>query len=185
VYLTLHGQCCICYEIVFTSRGRSPHDILRSPHPSCADMTQLHGRCYSLYLLRLTVLKYARSWGKHSGFTSPSQRFQMFQETYSLLILIDVRDTPGPNLALGEPSFYHIWVCSLLFYLVIGVLLQNSKLHKVNPVSITTWSDYKILIWASKCFLTIRFLKISTYMMYCTCNDSDTNCDILPLIKNG
>jgi hypothetical protein len=37
-HLTLRGQHCIYYENVFTSRGRGPRDILRSPHPRCVVM---------------------------------------------------------------------------------------------------------------------------------------------------
>jgi hypothetical protein len=74
------------------------------------------------------------------GFTSPGERFSYVPvETYSLPVLIAIRDDPSPCFALGESlTFYHSRLCTLTSYLVIGVSLQNSKLQKVNPVSIAT-----------------------------------------------
>jgi hypothetical protein len=59
-------------------------------------------------------------------------------ETYSLLVLIIVHDTPGPYLALGEPSmFHHSQLRNLPSYLSVGASLQNSKLYKVIAESKT------------------------------------------------
>jgi hypothetical protein len=82
-------------------------------------------------------------------------------ETYLLPILIIVRDTLGPCLALGEPTNFIAFQVRNLPGLAIGVLLQKCNLPKVNAESKTQIACHMlilpILIWAYKCFLIIRF----------------------------
>jgi hypothetical protein len=129
VCLMLHGQHCIRYENVFTSYGRGPRDIPRSPCPRCAVMaSHIVDNAVHISRYRLSSSK-PRLEGTGPEFTSPSEMISYVpMETYSLLLLIDVQDTLGPCLALGEPPMFHrSWLLNLPSYLVVGASLHNSK----------------------------------------------------------
>jgi hypothetical protein len=65
VCLTLHGQCCIRYENVFTTWGRD-HKTFLGPHALGARSWPVARQTRNLYLTIGTVLKQASSWGNKS-----------------------------------------------------------------------------------------------------------------------
>jgi hypothetical protein len=65
VCLTLHGQCCIRYENVFTTWGRD-HKTFLGPHALGARSWPVARQTRNLYLTIGTVLKQASSWGDES-----------------------------------------------------------------------------------------------------------------------
>jgi hypothetical protein len=137
IRLTLYRQRCIRYENVFTPCGRGAQGIPRSLCPRCATESKSQGR-HSVHISRYGLSSCRpRHEGTGPGFTSPGERFlYVFMETYSVLVLIIVRDIPGPWFTLGEPpTFYRNRLHNLPSYLVIGASLQNSKLSKVNTES--------------------------------------------------
>jgi hypothetical protein len=104
VCLTLYGQRCIRYENVFTSCGRG-HKTFLGPHalgawPWLSRMADITVHIFRDRLSTCKPLLERRVRDSHHL----TKCFHIFQETYSLLILITVQDTLVPYLALGEPS---------------------------------------------------------------------------------